>query len=203
LVVWQTDIALGTNHAWAYSPDAVSRPINAVIDEIVDRKSKNGVTLLDVAPKADGTLPPSQIEGLKELGKWMSVNKEALYAARCAPFNEGGIDQWKSGTIRFTEKGDYVYAIELGNDLYIMVEDDGEMVNELDERAISGGYPESKPPKAPYVIPGVTPLTGSKIYMLGSEKELPWHMDDSHLVIEELPGKLPCDYAWAFKIKVK
>jgi alpha-L-fucosidase len=202
-VVWQTDIALGTNHAWAYSPDAVCRSINAVIDEIVDRKSKNGVTLLDVAPKADGTLPPSQIEGLKEIGKWMSINKEALYAAKCAPYNEGGIDQWKSGTIRFTEKGNYVYAIELGNELYVMVKDEGKMIPEIDERAISGGYPDSKPPQAPYKIPGVKPVKGSKVTMLGSKMNLPWHMDGNDLVIEKLPDPLPCDYAWSFKIKIK
>jgi hypothetical protein len=39
-----------------------------------------------------GTLPEEQIEGLQELGKWMAINKEALYGARCAPFNEGGND---------------------------------------------------------------------------------------------------------------
>jgi len=202
-VVWQTDIALGTNHAWAYSPDAVCRPVNAVIDEIVDRKSKNGVTLLDVAPLPDGTLPPSQIDGLREIGKWMSVNKAALYAARCAPFHEGGIDQWKSGTIRFTEKGDYVYAIELGNELYLTVEEDGEKSVEIDERAIVGGYPDSQPPRAPYLIPGITPVEGSEIMMLGSDRHLPWHQDGNDLVIEKLPDPLPGNYAWSFRIKVR
>ena len=188
-VVWQTDIALGTNHAWAYSPDAVCRPINGVIDEIVDRKSKNGVTLLSLAPKADGTLPPSQIEGLKELGKWMAINKEALYASRPAPFTKGGTDNWKAGSIRFTQKGQYLYAIELGN--------------ELDEENVSAEYEESTPPKAPYVIPGVKPVNGSKIKMLGSTKDLPWHQQGADLVIKKIPDPLSCDYAWAFKIQVK
>ena len=210
-VVWQTDIALGKNHAWAYSPDAVSRSVNAVVDEIVDRKSKNGVTLLDVAPMPDGTLPPSQIEALREIGKWMSINKEALYAAKCAPFNEGGIDQYKSGTIRFTEKGDYIYAIELGNQLYMEYKDDepdeetgitGTYLD-IDNRAITGGYPNSKLPQAPYKIPYVKPVDGSDIYMLGSDKSLAWHMDGDNLIIDELPDELPCDYAWSFKIKCK
>ena len=61
-----------------------------IIDEIVDRKSKNGVTLLSLAPKADGTLPPSQIESLKEIGKWMKINKEALHGAKPAAFVDGG-----------------------------------------------------------------------------------------------------------------
>ena len=175
--VWQTDIALGTNHSWAYSPDAVCRPVNMIIDEIIERKSKNGVTLLSVAPKADGTLPPSQIEGLKEIGKWMAINKEALYATRPAPFLKGGSKNWKSGSIRFTQKGKYLYAIELGNEL-MDVED-------------AHKYTASKKPTAPYVIPGVKPIISSEVKMLGIKEALPWHMDGGDLVIESLPDPLP------------
>jgi len=210
-VVWQTDISLGSNHSWAYSPDAVARPVNAIIDEIVDRKSKNGVTLLSIAPLADGTLPPSQITALHAMGNWMAVNKEALYKAKCAPFNEGGIDIWKSGTIRYTEKGDYVYAIELGNELYVEYKDDepdeetgitGTYLD-LDNRAITGGYPASTAPQAPYVIPGVKPVKDSKIFLLGHKEDLPWHQDGDDVVIEKLPDLLPGEYGWSFKIKVK
>jgi alpha-L-fucosidase len=55
--------------------------VNVPVDGIVDRISKNCVTLLDVAPKADGTLPQEQIDGIKQSGDWMKHNKEALYAA--------------------------------------------------------------------------------------------------------------------------
>jgi len=188
-VVWQTDIPLG--NSWAYSPDAVCRPINEIVDEIVDRKSKNGVTLLSVAPKADGTLPASQVEGLKKLGDWMAINKEALYAARPAPFNKGGVDMWqaKGGTVRFTEKGNYLYAIDLGNKWPT-------------ERGFAD-YEESTKPTVPYTLPGVKPVKGSKIYMLGSCDELPWHIEGDNLIIEKLPDPLPCDYAWTFKIQCK
>jgi alpha-L-fucosidase len=189
-VVWQTDIALGTNHAWAYSPDAVSRPANVVIDEIVDRKSKNGVTLLSLAPLPDGTLPPTQVQVLQQMGKWMVVNKEALAATRPAPFTDGGPEERMSGTIRFTEKGDYCYAIELGNDW-------GE------EENISGDDIPSTPPKAPFVIPGVKPIQGSEIFLLGHTESLLWHQEGENVVIERIPDPLPCDYAWSFKIQVR
>jgi hypothetical protein len=48
------------------------------------------------------------------------------------------------------------------------------------------------------------PLEGSQIFMLGSDKPLDWHMEESEewddgeggvLVIEELPDPLPCDHA--------
>ena len=172
-VVWQTDISLGSNHSWAYSIDAVCRPVDELIHEIVDRKSNNGVTLLSVAPKADGALPPSQIEGLKEIGAWMKINKEALYGAKPAPFSKGGPDVSKAGSVRFTQKDNYVYAVDL------------------------------EEPKIPYVIPGVKPVRDSKIFMLGSSKELPWRQDGKDVVIEKLPDPLPCEHAWSLKIQVQ
>jgi alpha-L-fucosidase len=184
---WQKDVPIG--NYWAYAEGVGCRPVNMLVDGIVDRVSKNGVTLLDVAPKADGTLPEAQINGLKELGKWMKVNKEALYAAKPAHFVEGGIDEWKAGSIRFLEKGNYLYAIELGNVWPPTVG--------------FADYGDSKLPEAPVTLPGVKPVKDSKITMLGSSKDLPWHQEGDDLVIEALPKKLPCDYAWSFKIKVK
>jgi alpha-L-fucosidase len=183
---WQKDVPIGKY--WAYATGVGCRPVNMLVDGIVDRISKNGVTLLDVAPKADGTLPEAQIEGLKKLGEWMAVNKEALYAARPAPFVEGGVDTWKAGTLRFTEKGTYLYAIELGNI--------------WPTKLGFADYKDSKRPSAPYTIPGVKPVKGSTIRMLGVSKDLPWHLEGDDLVIEELPDSLPGDYAWSFKIRI-
>jgi alpha-L-fucosidase len=184
---WQKDVPIG--NFWAYARGVGCRPVNMLVDGIVDRISKNGVTLLDVAPKADGTLPEAQVIGLKKLGEWMGVNKEALYAADPAPFAEGGVDTWEAGTLRFTEKGPYLYAIELGN--------------EWPPTVGFADYEDSEPPSAPYTIPGVKAIKGSKILMLGSGKNLPWHQEGDGLVIEEIPDPLPCDYAWSFKIQVK
>jgi alpha-L-fucosidase len=183
---WQKDVPIG--NYWAYAEGVGCRPVNMLVDGIVDRVSKNGVTLLDVAPKADGTLPQAQIDGLKKLGEWMAVNKEALYAARCAPFNEGGVDTWADGTIRFTEKGKYLYAIDLGNVW-------PPTVGFVD-------YKDSASPSAPLTIHGVTAIKGSEIRLLGSDKGLTWHQEANDLVIDELPDQLPGDYAWSFKIQV-
>ena len=185
---WQKDVPIG--NYWAYAEGVGCRPVNMLVDGIVDRISKNGVTLLDVAPRADGTLPEAQIQGLKELGDWMKHNKEALYAARPAPFHEGGVDQWqaKDGTMRFTEKGDYLYAIDLGN--------------QWPPTVGFAQYEESTWPTAPYTIPGVTPVEGSEIRMLGAEESLPWRQEGDDVVIESLPDPLPCDHAWCFKVQV-
>lgn len=183
---WQKDVPIG--NYWAYAEGVGCRPVNMLVDGIVDRVSKNGVTLLNVSPKADGTLPQEQIDGLKELGRWMKINKEALYAAKPAHFVEGGSDDWMIGTMRLLEKGNYLYAIELGN--------------EWPTEKGFADYEESTPPSLPVVIPELTPVKGSMIKMLGSDEELSWRMDGDDLVIEELPDQLPCEHAWTIKIKI-
>jgi alpha-L-fucosidase len=183
---WQKDVPIG--NFWAYAEGVGCRPVNMLVDGIVDRISKNGVTLLDVAPKADGTLPQEQIDGLRELGDWMKINREALYAARPAPFVDGGVDTWAAGTIRFTEKGKYLYAIELGN---VWPTEKG-----------FADYEESVPPSAPLRIPGVEPIENSAVHLLGFNEDLPWHMEGDDLIIETLPDPLPSAHAWSFKIQV-
>lgn len=183
---WQKDVPLG--RFWAYAKGVGARPVNMLVDGIVDRISLNGVTLFDVAPKADGRIPKAQVKALKKLGKWMSINKEALYAAKPAPFVKGGVDTWKAGDFRFTQKGLYLFAIDLGN--------------HWPSTEGFAKYPKSTPPRAPLRIPGVKPIKGSKITLLGSSTDLPWHVDGNNLVIEKLPNPLPCRYAWSFKIKV-
>ncbi|MHC4503738.1 MAG: alpha-L-fucosidase, partial [Planctomycetota bacterium] len=168
---WQTSTPV-PGFAWGYvasqenkTPEEIERSANDLVDGIVDMKSKNGFTLLGVAPRADGTFPEAQVQVLNRLGAWMSINKEALRGSRphvrCA-----------AGTLRFTRKGEYLYAIDLAT------------------------------PRVPLEIPGVTPEAGSAIRMLGSDTDLAWHHDGTNLVIDELPDPLPCDYARVFKIRV-
>jgi alpha-L-fucosidase len=71
-VVWQTDISISSNHSWAYSPDAFCRPINAIIDEVVDRKSKNGVKCSAACRWYTSSVPDIRIKGIRQ----MDVNKQ-------------------------------------------------------------------------------------------------------------------------------
>jgi alpha-L-fucosidase len=173
---WQTDMPL-PGCSWAYeytikmTPADVDRNADALVDDIVDRTSKNGVTLLSIGPRADGTIPQYQVEMLKKLGAWMKVNKEVLYGSTPAPFSDAGVNVWKTGTIRFTTKGDYLYAIEL--------------------KAAAAGE----------VIPGLRLKPGAHVRMLGDATDLPWHQEGGRVVIERMPDKLPCSYAWSFRIR--
>lgn len=44
-----------------------------------------GVYLLNVGPRPDGTIPPSQVNSLRAIGEWLEVNGEAIYGADPSP----------------------------------------------------------------------------------------------------------------------
>ncbi|WP_394214893.1 alpha-L-fucosidase [Brachybacterium vulturis] len=49
---------------------------------LVDVVSKNGNLLLNVGPRADGSIPPLQATALEQLGEWLATHGEAIYATR-------------------------------------------------------------------------------------------------------------------------
>ena len=50
--------------------------------KIVENTSKNGNLLLNISPRADGTIPQEQQDVLLAIGKWLEVNGEAIYTTR-------------------------------------------------------------------------------------------------------------------------
>ncbi|MFF2995125.1 alpha-L-fucosidase [Streptomyces sp. NPDC057950] len=61
------------------TPDAAYMTAEEVVRSLVDIVSKNGNLLLDIGPRADGTIPEIMQTRLRETGRWLKVNGEAIY----------------------------------------------------------------------------------------------------------------------------
>ncbi|MNJ94333.1 Alpha-L-fucosidase [compost metagenome] len=81
------------NDSWGYQPfDKKYKSPNMIIRTLVDCISMGGNLLLDIGPKADGTIPEEQLNILKQLGRWTHKHEAAIYGTRAGiPFaNYGG-----------------------------------------------------------------------------------------------------------------
>ncbi|MGI9072608.1 MAG: alpha-L-fucosidase [Bryobacteraceae bacterium] len=74
---WITDTSFDNQGAWGYVRGAGFKSVDNLVDNLVDRISKNGFLLLNVGPKPDGTIPEEAKERLLGLGKWLEVNGES------------------------------------------------------------------------------------------------------------------------------
>ena len=98
------------NGTWGYSKLNQSwRSSEVLIRELIDVVSRGGNFLLNIGPKADGSIPEETTVLFKEIGAWMNVNNEAIYGTRANPFDV----EFAWG--RVTRKGD--------NELYLLIYD--------------------------------------------------------------------------------
>jgi len=125
LVPWQTDTSVSI-HSWGYAQDDEYRTPKSLVDDLIDIVSKNGNLMLNVGPRADGTIPEQAQTVLLGIGAWLKVNGEAIYGTRpWKYFGEGpttvatgekkevASKAWTPADIRFTTKGDTLYALGL------------------------------------------------------------------------------------------
>lgn len=128
-IPWETCDALDPT-SWGYNrrtPDEKYMTTNELIDYLSDIVSKGGNLLINIGPKADGTIPEVMQNRLKEAGGWLSVNGEAIYGTKpWKVYGEGPtvkeVGAWrrenedytfKAGDVRFTRKGNVLYVILL------------------------------------------------------------------------------------------
>ncbi len=123
---WQSDTAVATN-SWCYTTELTYRSSASILHDLIDIVSKNGALLLNVGPRADGTIPDGDTQILLDMGRWLAVNGEAIYGSRpWRIYGEGPTEVVSGGftdakragftarDVRFTTQGATLYAILLG-----------------------------------------------------------------------------------------
>jgi alpha-L-fucosidase len=155
---------------WGYSDGMRVEPPGTVVGKLIDVVSQNGNLLLNISPKADGTIPQNQQETLLEIGKWLDVNGDAIYGTHAWIKCMDGTAARGETNIRYTVKGDSLYAI------------------------IVGKWPTSitlkSLPNSQGTVSGVSLLGGG---------DLTFKQSDEGLKID-FPGSAPCKFAYAVKI---
>ncbi|MEP7230212.1 MAG: alpha-L-fucosidase [Ginsengibacter sp.] len=74
------EFCVTTNDSWGYQPkDRNFKTPRQIINMFAETISMGGNLLLDIGPKADGTIEDEQVKILKELGRWNKKHAEAVY----------------------------------------------------------------------------------------------------------------------------
>ncbi|GAB2579389.1 alpha-L-fucosidase [Dyella jejuensis] len=122
---WQTETSISPD-SWGYAQGDTYKSPDEIVQLLADVVSKNGNLLLNIGPKADGTIPAPAQRILRAIGQWMRVNGDAIYGTRpWQRFGEGPT-QVAAGTMqdtktkpytaedfRFTTKDGHLYALEM------------------------------------------------------------------------------------------
>ena len=169
---WQNPATLGTSYGYLKAEEernAYKSP-TVLIHLLCDVVSKNGNLLLNIGPRADGTIPEGMQDRLLTIGEWLDINGEAIYGTR--PWI---MDRQESPNLRFTTKGNKLFAIALEkpNEAFVIA-----MGEESDDFSVQS------------------------VSLLGSDTKVEWSFVPEGVRILS-PSQWPGDHAWAFRIDLK
>ncbi len=121
---YQTDTSV-SNKSWGYIENDTFKTPDFVVHQLADIVSKNGNLLLNIGPRADGTIPQGVQDVLLSVGAWLKINGDGIYGTRpwrtfgegptkvnAGAFHDTDTVNYTAEDFRFTTKGADLYAIE-------------------------------------------------------------------------------------------
>lgn len=93
-----------------------------VIKMLVDIVSKNGNLLLNVGPMPDGTIPELQKKVLLDLGEWLGINGESIFATK--PWTKAEGSSRGVNSVRFTQNQEslFIHFMEYPREKEMIIE---------------------------------------------------------------------------------
>lgn len=106
---WEECRGIGGSFGYNRNEDLADYASSAdLIHTLIEKVAGGGNLLLDIGPTADGRIPVIMQERLTDMGDWLKLNGEAIYATttwnKAPPIN-------KETTLYFTRKGNDLYAL--------------------------------------------------------------------------------------------
>ena len=185
---WQTDTSI-SNASWGYIEHDTFKTPEFLVHQLVDIVSKNGNLLLNFGPRSDGTIPDEVRNTLLEMGAWLKVNGESIYATtpwktfgegptqvKGGAFHDTDTKPYTADDFRFTAKGTTVYVIGMA-----CPADHKSTIH-----ALGSAHEGSSMPVA-------------KVELLGSSDKVIWTQAADALDVT-LPAGSACKYAYALKL---
>ncbi len=185
---WQTDTSI-SNASWGYIEHDTFKTPEFLVHQLVDIVSKNGNLLLNFGPKPDGTIPDEVKATLLEMGAWLKMNGEAIYATtpwktfgegptqvKAGAFHDTDTKPYTPQDFRFTAKESTVYAIGMACPA------DGKAVI----HSLGWAHEGNSIPIA-------------SVELLGSTDKVTWTQGAEALEVT-LPASAVCKYAYALKL---
>jgi alpha-L-fucosidase len=181
--IWATDLS----GSWFYRKNSFTKmSLDVLIGNAIDAISKNGVVMINIALKGDGTIPDNQTKMLSNFGAYVKINQDGIYNTRpWKIFGEGPLEivtkragenlkKYSAKDIRFTFKSDSLYAFVLAapsKDILITtLNTEGVLEKEI-----------------------------KNIELLGSSEKIIWTRSNDGLLINQ-PEALPNKHGLVFKI---
>ncbi len=103
---WEACMTMNDN--WGFHRnDHNFKPTWQLVNNLVLCATGGGSYLLNIGPRADGSVPEPSVQRMRELGEWLSIYGEAVYGTQGCHLNPAAVS-----FRRFTRKGDHFYMFE-------------------------------------------------------------------------------------------